>query len=304
MVSLDLFGNEVSENPLKERFGIIPFSVLDTKTAEWRARKQKWVNLGIQSELGRGEDLLGFQRVYSKGKKRLFDRKTSVFDPVLCELMYDWFCIKDGKVLDPFCGGSVRGVVASYKNLEYTGIDIRPDQIQSNIEQGEKICSGKMPEWIAGDSREILDQYSNESFDFIFTCPPYFNLEVYSDIDGDISNMEWDNFISCLNDIISKACQKLKNNRFFCIVIGDVRDKERTINWYRNLIGKTKQMIIDAGLHFYNDLILLDNIGTSAMRVEQAFIKRKVIKLHQNILVFYKGTDVNDIRDEFGKWPH
>ena len=87
-------------------------------------------------------------------------------------------------------------------------------------------------------------------------------------------------------------------------MIGDVRDKERTINWYRNLIGKTKQMIIDAGLHFYNDLILLDNIGTSAMRVEQAFIKRKVIKLHQNILVFYKGTDVNDIRDEFGKWPH
>lgn len=304
MTNFDLFGNEICENPLKEKFGIIPFSVLDTKTAEWKARKQKWINLGIQSELGRGGDLLGFQRIYSKGKERLFDRKTSVFDPVLCELMYDWFCIKDGRVLDPFCGGSVRGIVASYKNLEYTGIDIRQDQIQSNIEQGKRICPQKSPNWIAGDSREVLDQQKNESFDFIFTCPPYFDLEVYSDIRGDISNMEWDNFIYCLSDIILKSCQKLKNNRFFCIVIGDVRDKERTINWYRNLTGKTKQMIIDAGLNFYNDLILLDNIGTSAMRVEQAFIKRKVIKLHQNILVFYKGTDVNDIRDEFGTWQH
>jgi 16S rRNA G966 N2-methylase RsmD len=299
MELVDLFGNKVSENPLKDRFGIIPFSVLDTKTAEWRQRKQKWINLGIQSELGRSDDLLGFQRVYSKGKKRLFDRKTSVFDPVLCELMYDWFCVGGGHVLDPFSGGSVRGIVASHKDLDYTGIDIREDQVKSNKEQAESICSGKIPKWISGDSKIILDELDDESFDFAFTCPPYFDLEVYSNIKGDISNMQWEEFLGSLNEIIKKTCKKLKNNRFFCIVIGDVRDKERTINWYRNLIGLTKQMIIDAGLHFYNDLILLDSIGTSAMRVHQAFTKRKVIKIHQNILVFYKGTDVNDIRDEF-----
>jgi DNA modification methylase len=300
MISYDLFGNEIKENVLKDKFGIIPFSVLDTKTAEWKQRKERWVRLGIKSELGREEDLLGFKRIYSKGKERLFDRKTSIFDPVLCELMYDWFCIKNGKVLDCFAGGSVRGITASIKDLEYTGIEIRPEQVESNREQANQICDGISPKWICGDSYDELDNIK-EKFDFLFTCPPYFDLEKYSEIKGDISNMNWDTFIERYELILKKSCDLLKDNRFFCIVVGDVRDKERTINWYRNLTGETKRIIINAGLHFYNEIILLDNIGTSAMRVDQAFSKRKIVKTHQNIFIFYKGNDVNDIRNEFNK---
>ncbi len=37
---------------------------------------------------------------------------TSIFDPVLCELAYRWFCPPGGLILDPFAGGSVRGIVA------------------------------------------------------------------------------------------------------------------------------------------------------------------------------------------------
>ena len=37
----------------------------------------------------------------------------SVFDPVLCELMYYWFSFDKAKILDPFAGGSVRGIIAS-----------------------------------------------------------------------------------------------------------------------------------------------------------------------------------------------
>ena len=29
---------------------------------------------------------------------------TSIFDPVLCELVYRWFCPAGGAVLDPFAG--------------------------------------------------------------------------------------------------------------------------------------------------------------------------------------------------------
>ena len=38
---------------------------------------------------------------------------TLIFDPVLCEIAYRWFCPKGGVVLDPFAGGSVRGIIAS-----------------------------------------------------------------------------------------------------------------------------------------------------------------------------------------------
>jgi len=46
---------------------------------------------------------------------------TSIFDPVLCELAYRWFCPLDGQIVDPFAGGSVRGVVASLLGRRYWG---------------------------------------------------------------------------------------------------------------------------------------------------------------------------------------
>ena len=61
---------------------------------------------------------------------------TSIFDPVLCELIYRWFAPKAGVVLDPFAGGSVRGIVAARLGLTYVGIDLRAEQVAANREQG------------------------------------------------------------------------------------------------------------------------------------------------------------------------
>lgn len=43
---------------LADRFGVVPFSVLNAREGWWQARKQAWLALGIQSELGRGDNLL------------------------------------------------------------------------------------------------------------------------------------------------------------------------------------------------------------------------------------------------------
>jgi len=303
MADFDLFGNVIEKDVLlKDKFGIIPFSVLDSKSVEWKKRKKIWLSKGIKSEIGRDDDLMGFKRVYSKGNKRLFEeRNTSIFCPVLTELMYRWFCIKKGKILDIFAGGSVRGIVSNYLGYDYYGIELRGEQVKSNIEQGLDILGDiNCPKWIVGDSENILDNNCEQEFDMIFTCPPYFDLEVYSKLPDDLSNMNYEDFKYKYKRIFHKAIDKLKNNRFICIVIGDVRDKDRVRNWYRDLIGLTKNIILEKpNVHLYNEIILLDNIGTSAMRVSQAFTKRKVVKIHQNILVFYKGDNVNDIRDEF-----
>lgn len=39
---------------LQDKFVVPPFSVLDARQGYWRERKDKWLALGIQSELGRG----------------------------------------------------------------------------------------------------------------------------------------------------------------------------------------------------------------------------------------------------------
>lgn len=49
---------EQARATLAERFLVPPFSVLDARQGYWQARKSAWIALGIQSELGRGENAL------------------------------------------------------------------------------------------------------------------------------------------------------------------------------------------------------------------------------------------------------
>ena len=57
-----LAGPDIDEarKTLQERFIVPPFSILDARQGYWRQRKNAWLTLGIQSELGRGGGLLKF----------------------------------------------------------------------------------------------------------------------------------------------------------------------------------------------------------------------------------------------------
>jgi hypothetical protein len=43
---------------LADRFGVPPFSVLSARDGWWQDRKRAWLSMGIQSELGRGENAI------------------------------------------------------------------------------------------------------------------------------------------------------------------------------------------------------------------------------------------------------
>lgn len=212
---------------------------------------------------------------------------TSIFDPVLCELAYRWFSPKGGSVIDPFAGGSVRGVVASHVGLKYHGIELREEQVVANRAQLE-ICKAPHPEWQQGDSSEVLPAMPTGVFDLLFSCPPYFDLEVYSDDPKDISRMEWEDFLAVYRAIIQSAAARLKENRFAVWVVGEVRDK--STGAYRNFIGETVRAFQDAGLSFYNEAILVTSVGTLPIRAARMFTGSRVLgKTHQNVLVFVKG---------------
>ncbi len=224
---------------------------------------------------------------------------TSVFDPVLCELMYKWFCPKDGLVLDPFAGGSVRGIVAEKCGRRYVGIDLRPEQIEANEAQRLDILGDvEFPRWIVGDSRNLND-LTNDNFDFVFTCPPYFDLEIYSEDKRDLSNIgTYADFIKDFSAIIKLSCAKLKDNRFACVVVGDIRDKK---GYYRGFVADTVNLFKDAGLCLYNDAILITAVGSLPVRTRKMFdSSRKMGKTHQNVLIFVKG-DPAKACDAIGK---
>ena len=210
---------------------------------------------------------------------------TSIFDPVLCELAYTWFTAPGAHVLDPFAGGSVRGIVASYLGRDYTGIDLRPEQIEANEQQAAAIVPGRPLRWVVGNS---LDAIPAEDFDFIFTCPPYYDLEVYSDDPEDLSNKEdYAGFLADYRAIIAQAVERLRPDRFACVVVGDIRDKK---GMYRNFVAYTISAFRAAGMALYNEAVLVTAIGSRSIRVGRQFeAGRKLGKTHQNVLVFVKG---------------
>jgi hypothetical protein len=293
---VDLFGNPINNRPttpLAQRFGFPPFTILDGRGGDWLDRKRAWLSIGITSEVGRSAKAYNIHgwmedRPEARGEIGIEGLKgdgTSIFDPVLCEMAYKWFTREGSQVVDPFAGGSVRGIVAGCMSRNYWGCDLRSEQVEANIAQRDLLMPVTDPVWVCGDSLDTLKDAPDA--DFIFSCPPYGDLEVYSDNERDLSNMEWNTFTAAYGRIIIRACERLKNNRFACFVVGDFRDKDGN---YRDFVSQTIRAFTACGMKLYNEAILVTPVGTAAMRVTKQFdVSRKMAKVHQNVLVFVKG---------------
>lgn len=331
-------------------FLVPPFSVLNAREGIWQERKRAWLALGIQSELGRGENLIGrslFERISfiagnhyqqtrdfvdehrAQGKsddeileaaeakwgrakghakaasfhnsgyldevsqamaERGGDSGTSIFDPVLCELAYRWFSPSGGLVLDPFAGGSVRGIVAGVLGRPYVGIDLRAEQCEANRQQAAAILAEKddaSPEWLEGDAADVLDRLAPDTADLIFSCPPYGDLERYSDDARDLSTMDDKAFRKAYRTIIHKACERLKPDRFACFIVGDYRDAK---GFYADFISETIGAFKAGGAKLYNHAILITAVGSLPIRAGRTFrATRKLGTTHQHVLIFCKG---------------
>lgn len=283
-MALDLFGQEIIQDELlRNKFIEPPFSILDTKSGSWQKRKKLWISKGLKSEIGRDVSVINMD---TTSKENNSTNYVSVFDPALCEVLYHWFCEDGGNILDPFSGGSVRGIVANYLGYKYYGIDIRQEQIDSNRLQALEILDiNNQPNWYVGDSNILLNDNFNIDFDLVLSCPPYADLEVYSDINGDISNMNYKDFMIAYESIIKKSCDKLKKGGYAIFIVGEVRDKKGN---YIGFVPDTINAFRKCGMNFYNEAILLNAIASASMRANGNMKSKKLVKVHQNILIFKK----------------
>ncbi len=307
---------------LAERFGVPPFSVLDARQGYWQDRKRAWIALGLKGELGRSANAFASQSSLSllmKSKVKIntsaaqmlaFARKhniknkivkadacdvsggTSIFDPVLSEILYRWFVPKGGHILNPMSGEATHGIVAGHLGYKFTGVELRPEQSESNRAQAAEI--GVNPVWITADALTI-DTLNIAPADFVVSCPPYADLEVYSDNPLDISTMDYQNFIETYSQIINKSCALLVDNRFAAFVVGEVRDKKGI---YYDFVGDTIKAFKNAGMQYYNEMILVTSVGSLPIRAGRQFdAGRKIGKTHQNVLVFLKGDIKRAVKD-------
>jgi len=275
--------------PLSEQFILPPFTVLDARQGYWQ--KVFWREQGVNG--GHNKQLNGSQ---PKTSESFAD--SSVFDPVLAEFVYRSFAPVGGRVLDPFAGEATKGIVAAKSGLDYTGIDLRREQVEENRKRARKL--GVSATWRCGDSANLSKLVpAKERFDLIFTSPPYFDLEIYSRHKKDGSGFgSYEKFMQWYDSIFRQAVARLKPNRFLVLKVGDMRDAK---GFYRNFVGDNISCFLGMGLRFYNDAVLVTAPGTAPLRVRQQFPNyRKMVRTHQNVLCFFKGDNPKLIPQTLG----
>lgn len=322
--------NSAPESSLFDRFVVPPFSILDTRKGYWQDRKKKWYEL--MGDLGdsrkdtlvtsleikykdlyqrtrehRKEMGLSFkeyidkyvsQEDLEKEQAKIVAQGVSIFDPVVSEIMCRWFTPQAGaKIFDCFAGDTAKGLVFAECGHSFIGVELRKEQVEIN----NKIIAdrGKDIRYICDDGQNVARHIEPESQDLLFSCPPYFDLEVYSDLPNDASNQgTYEDFIQILKNGFTGAVGCLKQNRFAVIVVGDVRDKKT--GFYYDFCGDIKRIFKENGMRLYNEIILIEQTASTALRAARYMENRKVAKTHQHILVFFKG-DTKKIKEEFQK---
>lgn len=150
--------------------------------------------------------------------------------------------------------------------------------------------------YFCGDSNNISSIIKERGFDLVFTSPPYYDLEIYSK--DDMSALgTYEEFMSQYKNIFKQCYDMMSEDGFLVVKIGEIRNK-RT-GEYRNFVGDNISIFKEIGFKYYNEIILVTQVGTVARTVTRAFnTSRKIGKVHQNVLVFYKGN-LKNIKNKY-----
>ena len=277
-------------NEFKADLIVPPFSVINTASGDMLKHKKAWLEL-LQDD--------GSSRNLDTNPSDLFsevNNGVSIMNPATCELICRWYLQqgKENKTFDCFSGDPSFGFVSSYLGNSFTGVDIRQQQVDFN--NGRVKAFNLNAKYIQDDGQNIASHLEPKSQDLLFSCPPYFDLEVYSDDPNDASNQNsYEDFIKILENAFAGAITCLKDNRFATIVVSDIRDKQ---GFYYSFVDDVKRIFKKHGMGLLNEIILQDPIGTAPIRARKSMRGRKAVKIHQNLLVFYKG-DPKQIKQHY-----
>ncbi len=211
---------------------------------------------------------------------------TSIFNPHLAMMILSAYAPSGGRVFDAFGGGGTRGFIASAMGHPYFGIELREEEVLRIKDQ--QVTLQNSFEIVTGDSTKypLHEQGLEDAFDFSYSCPPYYDLEVYSNDDGDLSNVgTYHEFLELLRLSLETTYRALKNDTMCIWVVGNFRDKRGAL---RHFNGDTVRMAEQAGFVLWDELIWEGASPSAVQRAGQFEANRKSVRMHEYILVFRK----------------
>lgn len=213
-----------------------------------------------------------------KGRKEHWGGRTSFgkFNSEYARRLILFYSCRGDKVIDPFAGRT-RFKICQELNRPYTGFEINKKFVFDLS--------------IINDDCINIDKYTEQgSFDFLFTCPPYWSVEKYSkNIDGDLSRAKtYRTFLNEYTKRLSKAFSRLKKNGVAVIVVSDFRKD----GVFYSLHHDTIDIALQNDWPLYDVVILEMSPAARNCYFGQAVAKRRMLCCHEYALVFSKTNEI------------
>lgn len=281
-ISKDLFGNEVKHLSMQERLGFLPISIW---RPDWTIVKEL---KGLVGDNGETRVISENSKIFRKGgrygskKDSDVNSQSSLFNPHLAQMILSAYCPPNAKIYDAFGGGGTRGFIASAMGHNYLGVEIRQDEVDRIRSQQIKLNT--FFDIVCFDSRFYTIE--NESFDFSYSCPPYYNLEIYSNLEGDMSSANtYSEFLDMLKDSLKVTYLGLKKGSLAIWVVGNFRDNRGNLTHFN---GDTIRLATEVGFELHDELVFWGASGASYQRVGNFQANRRSVRVHEYIIIFKK----------------
>jgi DNA modification methylase len=259
---------------VKDQFGFLPLSIIKPTNQSKAKWKEAYLNDGD----------VEIRKVSGGAIKEL---KMSEFHAGIAENIVRFWSLPGAKIVDPFAGRATRAVVASKLDRDYYGYEITPTTYKRNIEHFNKV---KVSPNLYMSDGTLLKETPNDFADLIYTCPPYYNIEEYESVDGQLSDCDTYGSFMGFIDRCAENCFRVAKDGTFCVwVVADFRQDGKLVDFH----GDTIQSFKKAGFD-YHDIIIMENISPFAtLTTFQAACKRYAPKTHEYILVLRKPGEYN-----------
>jgi DNA modification methylase len=287
---------EMYDNKMQTRLGFSPLSI-------W---KPDWFKVVNRFKKLIGDD--GSTRELKGSKMKLLGSKyeTSIFNPHLAMMILRAYAppvefdnnneiTHSPKVYDPFGGGGTRCIIAAAMGYDYHGVELREVEVNRIHKQIERLKLEKC-NLVVGDSAQY--PFGENEFDFSYTCPPYFDLEVYSDLENDLSNAgTYENFLVMMKDVLAGVYKGLKPDCFSVWVVGNFRVTNKKhypnhvegefIHFSGDLIHIAKEM----GFIIHDEIVFHGAAGIANQRAGQFEANKKIVRVHEYVIILKKPKD-------------
>ena len=198
----------------------------------------------------------------------------SNFRPSAGRAIYDKYA-GAGRVYDPCMGfgGRLIGAVSSPKVKTYIGCDPSEKTFAGLTEMGMNIILGQRDDFNYQFHKGGSEFYEPENIDLVFTSPPYFDTERYSDEPTQSCNAypkytDW--FLEFLFGMIDKSIQSLKVGGYFILNIANVKSAPHLEEDFQDMMWNYSDMKLETILK-----LALSSINTFGHKYEPVFVYRK-----------------------------